>query len=384
MMNTGRLVMIFLTVLAGWCTGFAFADAEASAAQVLYPAGSQKSFEGPEAYFTGDVHVDMLFPANETAHFSGAYVTFEPGARTAWHLHPAGQHMIVTSGVCLTGTRDGKVIECNVGETVWCPPNIDHWHGASPDQAMTHLVVTGVLDDKAVIWKEKVSDAQYYGRNAQKGDTMKELQGLNPKQEAIIPIAAFTAAGELENLKTALQDGLEAGLTVNEIKEIQVHLYAYAGFPRALNGLSTFMAVLEARKAKGITDETGKDATPLPTDKSSLELGTEVQTHLVGQPVSGPLYDFAPAIDQFLKSHLFGDLFGRDVLDYKAREIATLSALSSIEGVEPQLKAHVMLSFNAGLTETQAREVVAVLEAKTDKQKSRRAEEALQEVLQKK
>ena len=129
--------------------------------QVLYRAGSQESFDGPPEYFTGKVHVKILFPANETAHYSGAYVTFQPGARTAWHFHPAGQHMIVTSGVGLTGTRDGKIIEFKAGDTVWCPPDVDHWHGATPHAPMTHLVLTGVLDGKNVIWKEKVTDEQY-------------------------------------------------------------------------------------------------------------------------------------------------------------------------------------------------------------------------------
>jgi len=132
--------------------------------QVVYRAGSQQAFKGPEKWFTGDVQVDILFPANETAHYSGAYVTFQPGARTAWHLHPAGQHMIVTAGVGLTGTRDGKIIRFKAGDTVWCPPGIDHWHGATPDSAMTHLVITGLLDGENIVWKEKVTDEQYRGQ----------------------------------------------------------------------------------------------------------------------------------------------------------------------------------------------------------------------------
>lgn len=133
-------------------------------AQVIYRGDTQKSFKGPEDWFTGEVQVEMLFPDNETAHYSGAYVTFQPGARTAWHLHPAGQHMIVTSGVGLTGTRDGKIVKFKAGDTVWCPSEIDHWHGATPDAPMTHLVITGVLDGKNVIWKEKVTDDQYLGK----------------------------------------------------------------------------------------------------------------------------------------------------------------------------------------------------------------------------
>ena len=112
-------------------------------------------------YFTGDVQVDMLFPGNGTVQYSGAYVTFAPGARTAWHMHPAGQHMIVTNGTALTGTRNGTIIKFTEGETVWCPPDVDHWHGAKPDAAMTHLVITGSKDGENVIWKEKVSDAEY-------------------------------------------------------------------------------------------------------------------------------------------------------------------------------------------------------------------------------
>jgi len=137
---------------------------EGHSVQTLYPAGSQQSFKGPENLFTGDVQVELLFPANDVAHYSGAYVTFQPGARTAWHLHPAGQHMIVTSGVGLTGTRDGKIVTIKAGDAVWCPPDLDHWHGATPDSPMTHLVITAALDGKNVIWKEKVTDAQYAGR----------------------------------------------------------------------------------------------------------------------------------------------------------------------------------------------------------------------------
>ncbi len=132
--------------------------------QKVYRAGTQGSFKGPEKLFTGDVQVDMLFPSNETAHYSGAYVTFQPGARTAWHYHPAGQHMIVTSGVALTGTRDGHIVRFTEGESVWCPPDIDHWHGATPDAPMTHLVITASKDGENVIWKEKVTDEEYLGK----------------------------------------------------------------------------------------------------------------------------------------------------------------------------------------------------------------------------
>ena len=167
--------------------------------------------------------------------------------------------------------------------------------------------------------------------NLSEAQTVKN-EGLNARQKGIVPIAAFTASGDLEKLKSALNEGLDAGLTVNEIKEILVHLYAYAGFPRSLNGISTFMAVMDERQKKGIKDEMGREASPLPANKSSIELGTEIQTRLVGRPVTGAIYTFAPAIDQFLKGHLFGDIFGRDNLDFQSREIATISALANMTG----------------------------------------------------
>ena len=123
--------------------------------------------------------------------------------------------------------------------------------------------------------------------------TMK-IEGLNARQENIVPIAAFTANGDLERLKTALNQGLDAGLSINEIKEILVQMYAYAGFPRSLNGINTFMGVLEEREQKGIKDELGKEPGPMPANKSSIELGTEIQTRLIGAPATGKYITFRP------------------------------------------------------------------------------------------
>jgi 4-carboxymuconolactone decarboxylase len=210
--------------------------------------------------------------------------------------------------------------------------------------------------------------------------TMKN-EGLNAKQEEIVPIAAFTAIGDMEKLKPALNEGLDARLTVNEIKEILVQLYAYAGFPRSLNGINAFMSVMEEREKKGIKDEIGKEASPLPVNKTRIELGTEIQTRLVGRPVTGAIYAFAPVIDQFLKGHLFGDIFGRDNLDFQSREIATISALASIEGVNPQLESHFNVGFNTGLTEAQMRSLISVLEVKVSKKEADNANEILRKVL---
>jgi len=206
-------------------------------------------------------------------------------------------------------------------------------------------------------------------------------QGLNARQEKIVTIAAFTANGNLQKLETALSDGLDAGLTINEIKEILVQMYAYAGFPRSLNGINTFMGVLEERQQKGIKDVPGKEPSALPANRSSIELGTEIQTRLIGAPATGKYIAFAPTIDAFLKGHLFGDIFGRDNLDYQSRELATISALASIEGVNPQLQSHFNVGLNTGLTEAQLRSLVTVLEANVGKREAVNANDILAKVL---
>lgn len=156
-----RLLSASSIVLTAVAAGQAKAE---EGGQIFYPAGSQAAFDGPEKIFTGKVRVQPVFPENDTAHYSGAFVTFEPGARTAWHLHPGGQHIVVTEGIGRTGTWDGKVVEVKAGDALWCPPGIKHWHGAAPHTAMTHFVVTGSLDGKNVEWQEKVTDDQYLGR----------------------------------------------------------------------------------------------------------------------------------------------------------------------------------------------------------------------------
>jgi 4-carboxymuconolactone decarboxylase len=210
---------------------------------------------------------------------------------------------------------------------------------------------------------------------------MDKNQTLSAKQQSIVPIAAFTANGDLQKLKTALSDGLDAGLTINEIKEILVQMYAYAGFPRSLNGINTFMGILEEREQKGLKDAHGKEPTPMPADKSSLELGTEIQTRLLGAPATGKYITFAPAIDTFLKGHLFGDIFGRDNLDFQSREIATISALANMGRVNPQLQSHFNIGFNVGLTEPQMRSLISVLESKVGKKEADNANEILGKVL---
>ena len=204
---------------------------------------------------------------------------------------------------------------------------------------------------------------------------------LTGRQKGIVAVAAFTANGDMGKLKVALSEALDVGLTVNEIKEVLVQMYAYCGFPRSLNGIGAFMSVVDDREKKGIHDEIGPEPSPLTEGKSSLELGTENQTKLIGAPATGRYILFAPAIDSFLKGHLFGDIFGRDNLDFQSRELATIAALSSMKGVNSQLQSHFSIGFNTGLSEAQMKGLVAVLAEKVGQAEADNASQVLMQVL---
>jgi len=204
---------------------------------------------------------------------------------------------------------------------------------------------------------------------------------LPERQQRIVPIAAHTASGNLAGLDLALRKGLDSGLTVVEIREVLEQMYAYAGFPRSLNGIGTLMKVLEDRKANGIRDTQGEEPKPFPLKASSLEIGTANQTELLGGPSSGAFIEFSPAIDYYLKAHLFGDIFSRETLSFKDREVATLAALGAMEGVVPQLKAHFNIAMNVGLTEADFIHVISILESEVSRESADTAREALAEIL---
>jgi 4-carboxymuconolactone decarboxylase len=192
---------------------------------------------------------------------------------------------------------------------------------------------------------------------------MENNKKLTQKERAIVAISALTAKGDIPQLKTNLAKGLDAGLTISEIKEELVQLYAYCGFPRSLNAINAFMAVLDERKLKEIKDPEGPEASPVSvTDKyesGKKNLQTLTKVEEIG-PKKGA-NGFAPLIDTFLKEHLFADIFNRDILTFEQRELITISALATISGVEPQLQAHIGMGMNTGLTEEQLKEVFALI-----------------------
>lgn len=230
----------------------------------------------------------------------------------------------------------------------------------------------------SLAWIAATSHAQETTTMQPSSITQTQSSTLTARQQAIVPISALAAAGDIGRLKPALEQGLAAGLGVNEIKEVLVQLYAYAGFPRSLNALGALMQVLESRQQRGIADPAGPlPSRAAPQGEALLAAGTANQTRLSGGPVKGALFDFAPAVDEYLKTHLFGDIFERDNLDWQSRELATVGMLSALEGAESQLQSHMRISMNVGLSSAQLRQLTAVLEERVGTSNARRARAAL-------
>lgn len=200
------------------------------------------------------------------------------------------------------------------------------------------------------------------------------LNYITKKEQSIIEISVLTTIGDKDKLAIYLNSGLDNGLTINEINEVLIQIYAYAGFPRSLGGIFTFMKVVEDRKVKGIIDEVGKESSVFP--KEYLEdkdlYGAKIRAMLAGQktiPEPSGYRVFSPTIDKFLKEHLFADIFVRDILTHKQRELSTISVLSALGNVNGPLKFHLKASINTGWTKEELKEFVKVLENCLDKEK---------------
>lgn len=196
-------------------------------------------------------------------------------------------------------------------------------------------------------------------------------KALSPKEQGLIGIAASAAKGNLPLLKTKLNAGLDSGLNINEAKEAIVHLYAYCGFPRSLRGLQTLMSVLDERKAKGIQDPWGRQASPINNTRPRYDRGRDILGKLTGMKQDGPATGYAafsPEIDSFLKEHLFADIFERDILTYVERELVTVSVLICLGGVEPMLQSHMKICLNLGVTSRQLERLIDIAEVSSGKQ----------------
>ncbi len=215
-------------------------------------------------------------------------------------------------------------------------------------------------------------------------DHSRDTPSLSANQQSIVLISSHTARGDLERLTHALNVGLDSGLTINEIKEVMLQLYAYAGFPRSLGGINTLMAVLEDREARGIRDEVGALAAPQVSNERKYEKGKQVLGTLTGRPQNRPRSGYSaffPTIELFLKEHLFADIFGRGVLSYQDREITTVAALISMGGVEPFARSHMRLALNVGVTESQLEQLLSLIESNVGEAEAKSGQDLLSQVL---
>ena len=191
---------------------------------------------------------------------------------------------------------------------------------------------------------------------------------LTAKENAIVDIGAAVARGEQDKLAAAFTAGFDAGLTLDQAKEVVGQLYAYCGFPRALNAATTLMKVDSHRGTEAQSGEGGASRpdeprkVPFTLGEKALEIGTANQTKLCGGPVAGPLFDFHPQLDAYLKAHLFGDIFARDVLDWRTREHVTVAALAARPETAPQCAAHVKIANLNGVTPEQTDAILALVQ----------------------
>jgi alkylhydroperoxidase/carboxymuconolactone decarboxylase family protein YurZ len=206
-------------------------------------------------------------------------------------------------------------------------------------------------------------------------------QLLDIRQQHLVNISAFTSKSDVAHLKVALNEALDAGLTINEINEVLAHLYAYVGFPPSIRGIHLFKEVVEERQANGIKDEKGRESTPVSQDSTRYERGEKAQMIVTGMSAEQlkTLFAFNPLIDVFLKEHLFAAIFDRDILSYTDREIVTVSSLASVH--DPFVRSHIGGALNVGVTEQQLKEVFAIIRDKIGKEEADTANKVLAEII---
>lgn len=261
-------------------SGPVFAEAPDSQSIRITRSGSQPSRQGPAENFTGNVRVDPLFQAKAPARASGSLVTFEPGARTAWHTHPLGQILIVTAGVGRVQRWGDPVEEIRQGDVVWIPPGQKHWHGAAPDSSMAHVAISEALDGKTVEWMEKVGDSQNNApvrsqspatnapssqpRPSQRaiGDFSPKLAELtdnvlyadvwerpelSKRDRSLVTVAALIAMNRPDQLRSHFTRARNNGVTQEELIETITHLAFYAGWPNAVTAVGVAKEVFEKK-----------------------------------------------------------------------------------------------------------------------------------------
>ncbi|MFD1261654.1 cupin domain-containing carboxymuconolactone decarboxylase family protein [Entomomonas asaccharolytica] len=341
----GKAINILTAFIIASSTQFAMAE---SIHTQLTPKTEQTLQSVDSSHFSGKAAFARLPTLPSNGDVAPAIVHFETNSFTDWHTHSQGQYLIVTDGSGRFQEWDKPMQTITKGDVVWIAPNVKHWHGAGEFTAMSHIAISPVQGN-AVTWLEKVQPEK--AENIVKTDKISGNH-LSAKQLSIIPLAIAVTQGDQATVKTAIEQGLKAGLTVSELKEAVSHQFAYIGAPKTLNGLITLKSVLENRAKQGINDPQGKLATEL-GNVDYYQLGTEKLASLTNRPTQTPIFEFAPVVDYAIKAQLFGYQFSRDNLGDVERELTTIGSLVGLgESVNAQLRSHLSLMKNLGLTET--------------------------------
>jgi 4-carboxymuconolactone decarboxylase len=374
------MVMVTATVtVIAW-----LAAASASAqALVISRGGTRPIRPAPAQNFTGSAQIEMLFEAVDPSHASGGSVTFEPGARTAWHSHPGGQVLIVTAGTGRVERWGDSVEEIRAGDVVRIPAGQKHWHGASPQASMTHIAITEPRDGTAVQWMEPVSDEQYNrvpsasgGRvsipqpapnrpsgplqqrlapglaaltdDVLYGDVWKRPE-LSPRDRSLVTVSALIATGKPAQLAGHLGRAFDNGVQPSEASGLLAHLAIYCGWPSVVSALEVYDQVYTARKIDtGALREVGSR---LPRPASDAARAREVNDALAA---------VAPKFVQLTNDVVFGDLWRRPDLTLRDRSLVTISALAAM-GDDDQLEVYLRLGIESGLTRAQITEAMTHL-----------------------
>ena len=361
-----------------------YAQSPAETFRQPYPLGDKFS---PNPNFTGEVWLAPLSGKKEL-NVPMTNVTFEPGCRNSWHSHKAGQLLIATAGIGYYQEKGKPARRLFPGDIVEIAPDVVHWHGAATDSWFAHIAITTNPQDNAAVWLSPVSDAEYLEATTEVECRYAEANKvLTLREQAIVAVASYTGKGDLEHLKAAFVRALEAGMTINEVNEVLIHAYAYCGFPRSLRAIQTFMRVVDERKANGINDKVGREASVITDSGNRYERGRDVLAEISGVSADAPKAGyalFAPVIERFLKEHLFTDLFERDLLTYRERELATVSILAGVGGVEPMFKSHAAICLHLGIMPEQLSALLNIVETNLGKNYSEPLRIVLNQLIEKK
>jgi len=339
---------------------------------VVSRGGTRTVRTAQSANFTGSVRVEMLFEPFDPSHASGGYVTFEPGARTAWHSHPRGQILVVTAGTGRVQLWGGPIEEIRVGDVVRIPPGQKHWHGATPQSSMTHLAVSEHRDGTVVEWMEKVSDEQYAAptsphQDASRpsgvrqqtfapglaamtddvlfGDVWRRAE-LSPRDRSLVTISVLIATGKSAQLTGHLGRALDNGLQPKEASGVLAHLAIYSGWPNAVSALDAYEQVYTARNVdtKALAEAAAR-TTGSGSDTSRREA------------VNDAVAATAPKFAQLTNDVVFDDLWRRDDLSVRDRSLVTIAALAGM-GEDEQLEMYARRGVESGLTRAQITEAL--------------------------